>query len=209
MAANQTRYARAGLSGGGRRVVVVSGAGVVRPLLQLLRPPAVLVNVVLIAIVTAVDRRRGRQLDALLIDAGFAYVSGAHNLARLLRGAYPWMAPELIEAYQAGERGGIDKAITVAADVYAAGILVAEVFSGRQAFADARDVADLLNRKRRSTLAIAGANPHHEHLDLGTLGDAVTAATNPDPGSRPATIPAFIDALKRAQPAPAPAAKAA
>jgi serine/threonine-protein kinase len=154
-------------------------------------------------------RRRGRQLDALLIDAGFAYVSGAHNLARLLRGAYPWMAPELIEAYQVGERGGIDKAITVAADVYAAGILVAEVFSGRQAFADARDVADLLNRKRRSKLAIAGVNLHHEHLDLGTLGDAVAAATNPDPGSRPATIPAFIDALKRAQPAPAPLAKAA
>ncbi len=153
-------------------------------------------------------RRKGAQADGIFIDAGFMYVAAPANQARLLRGTYPFLAPELIEAYLTGDRASIEKVLTVKADVYSAGLLVAEILSGRQMFADPRSPQDLLQRIRSGTVEVSGVNDPLPHLDLARLNQAIKSAVNIDPGARTATIRQLIDELTQCLPKPEPAAAA-
>lgn len=140
-------------------------------------------------------RRRGKDADGLIIDAGLVYVPSAARAIDLLHNGYAAMAPELIEAYAANDRKIVDKALTTAADVYAAGLLVVEVLSGRRAFTDARSVPDLLERKRKIKVTVTGVNDPHAHIDLNGLNRVVAAAIDPAPSSRP-LIKDFLTALR-------------
>jgi len=147
-------------------------------------------------------RKDDDRIEGLCLDAGFTYVPSPQLLPRLLAGAFPTMAPELIEAYQSGDRNAIERTLTPQVDIYAFGILVAEVLSGRPAYATCRDLADLLAVKRSTRLHATGINDPHGHLDLAALDAAIGTATATDPGQRPASIQVLIDqlsaALKRA-----------
>ena len=145
-------------------------------------------------------RRRKDQVDGLFIDAGFIYATGSERDGDLLRAAYPYMAPELVEAYAKGDRNVIEKSISVASDVYAAGLLVAEVLSGRMLFADARDAGELVARKRATTVEVTGVNDPLVHLDLVALNLILRAATAADPAQRPASVGALIDGLRTCLP---------
>jgi serine/threonine protein kinase len=145
-------------------------------------------------------RRRKEQVDGLFIDAGFIYATGSERDGELLRAAYPYMAPELVEAYARGDRNVIDKTISVASDVYAAGLMVAEVLSGRMLFADARDAGELVARKRATTVEVTGVNDPLVHLDLVALNLILRAATAADPAQRPASVGALIDGLRTCLP---------
>ncbi len=138
---------------------------------------------------------RGKKVDGMFIDAGLVYVPNSMNRHRLLRTAYPSMAPELLEAYASGERKTIDAALTSAVDVYAAGLLVAEAFSGRRLFADARSEQELLERKRSMKVEVIGINNPRRHLDLKRLNSVIHSATEPDPNKRLADVSALIEAL--------------
>lgn len=140
-------------------------------------------------------RGKDKNIQGLLIDAGLVYVPSQGNDFKLLRRAYPTMAPELIRAYIGGDRKAIDAALTAPIDVYGAGMLVAEVFSGRVFFDDARSIDELLKLKTSTRIEMSGVNSPHPHLDLASLNRAVAAATASDPGSRP-TIRDFIDQVK-------------
>ena len=144
-------------------------------------------------------RKRGENRNGLLIDAGLIYVPNPNNASKLLHRAYPTMAPELIQAYAGGDRKAIDEALTPAADVYAAGMLVAEVFSGRQFFTDARSIDDLLRMKRDTTITMTGCNDPHRHIDLSLLDHAIQAAIADSPANRP-TIAGFIESLGKVVP---------
>ena len=145
-------------------------------------------------------RRRKDQVDGLFIDAGFIYATGSERDGDLLRAAYPYMAPELVEAYAKGDRNVIEKSISVASDVYAAGLMVAEVLSGRMLFADARDAGELVVRKRATTVEVTGVNDPLVHLDLVPLNLILRAATAADPAQRPASVGALIDGLRTCLP---------
>jgi len=145
-------------------------------------------------------RRRKDQVDGLFIDAGFIYATGSERDGDLLRAAYPYMAPELVEAYAKGDRNVIEKSISVASDVYAAGLMVAEVLSGRMLFADARDAGELVARKRATTVEVTGVNDPLVHLDLVALNLILRAATAADPAQRPASVGALIDGLRTCLP---------
>jgi serine/threonine protein kinase len=145
-------------------------------------------------------RRRKDQVDGLFIDAGFIYGTGGDRDADLLRHAYPYMAPELLDAYAKGERNAIERTLSVSCDVYAAALLVAEVLSGRPLFADARDTGELIARKRATTVEVTGVNDPLVHLDLVALNLILRAGTAADPAQRPATVAALIDGLRTALP---------
>lgn len=154
-------------------------------------------------------RRKAKEVHAIVIDAGFAYVPSAINAERLLRYAYPWMAPELIDAYQSGQRGAVDKALTPAVDVYAASLLVAHVLSGRRPFAQLRSVDELRQRLRSGCVRLTGVNDPHQHLDLARLDAALRLGAHPDPAQRPPSMRALIESLRSALPPPAESAPAA
>ncbi|MCS6969665.1 MAG: protein kinase [Planctomycetota bacterium] len=154
-------------------------------------------------------RRKGSEVQAIIIDAGFAYVPSAINAERLLRYAYPWMAPELVDAYQSGQRGAVDKALTPSVDIYAAGLLVAHVLSGRLLHTQVRSLDELRQRVRSGSLRLTGINDPHQHLDLRQLDAAIRQAADPDPAQRPSSLRAFIEALRGALPKPAAAPSAA
>lgn len=145
-------------------------------------------------------RRKGTSTEGIFIDAGFMYVPSGANAARLLRYAYPFMAPELIDAYLSGNRQTIEKAMTAKVDVYAAGLLMAEILSGRQMLADPRSPQDLLQRIANSTVEVTGVNDPLHHLDLGQLNQAIRSAVKADPSQRTATIQQLINELTLAQP---------
>lgn len=147
-------------------------------------------------------RKSGKQVHALVIDAGLVYVPSAQEAGRLLARVYPSMAPELVAAYATADRKAIDGALTPAADVYAAAVLVAEVLSGRRLFVDARDPEELIERKHQGAVRLAGVNAVHRHASLADLDRAVVAATSPDPAARPA-LTAFLQALRDAAEPPA------
>ena len=145
-------------------------------------------------------RRRQQQIDGLFIDAGFVYTTGPNRSGELLRSAFPYMAPELVQAYAGGDRNAIERTLSVGCDIYSAGLLVAEVLSGRTLFADAREPTELVVRKRSTSVEVTGVNDPYVHLDLVALNQALRSATASDPAQRPASISAFIDALQLALP---------
>lgn len=140
-------------------------------------------------------RKRGREARGMFIDAGLVYVPGPALDARLLRRAYPFMAPELIEAFRTGDRKTIDAALTPAADIYAAGMLVAEVFSGRQLFADARSVEDLLKRKAAISVYLTGLTQVLDKVQFQSLSAIVNKAMAPNPGARLGSITELVNQL--------------
>ncbi len=78
--------------------------------------------------------------------------------------------------------------------------MVAEVLSGRMLFAQARVAAELVARKRATTVEVTGVNDPLVHLDLVALNLILRAATAADPAQRPASVSALIDGLRTALP---------
>lgn len=140
-------------------------------------------------------RGRAGQYQALVIDAGFIYVVNEQTLPRLLRFAFPTMAPELVEAYLTRQRSAVDRALTSKADIYAAGQLIAETLSGLRAFTDLRSGDDLLAAKRGRQLGVTGVNDPLALVDMAALDKAVKSATEPDPAKRLASIADLIAGL--------------
>jgi serine/threonine-protein kinase len=143
-------------------------------------------------------RRKDAKVDGLFIDAGLIYAGGSAQMPRLVRNAFPTMAPELIESYLAGDRGRIEKAMTVRADVYALGMLIAEVLSGRDLHAHHRDGVALVAAKRSGPIRISGLSSPLEAVQLSVLDRAIAGATAGDPDKRPASVQDLIDALTAA-----------
>lgn len=139
--------------------------------------------------------KRGKTARGLFIDAGLVYVPGPATDARLLRRAYPYMAPELIEAYRSGDRKTIDQGLTPAVDIYAAGLLIAEALSGRKMFTDARSIDHVLMRKARTTLSMTGLNQSLYRVEFSTLTQVVAKAAEPDPGRRCSSIAELMESL--------------
>lgn len=147
----------------------------------------------------------GSQLHGLLIDAGVQPVVTERNRPLLLRQAYPAMAPELITAYERGDHVELDEALAPAIDVYAAGLLVAEVLGGRPLFADARSAHELIEQKRHTAVRLAGTSDPHRTIDVAAVDAVVRDACDPDPARRPVDAGTFVARLRDALPSDAAA----
>lgn len=142
-------------------------------------------------------RSRGAgEAYGLFIDAGFMYIPSEKALPRFLDSTFPYFAPELIRSYLEGDRKKIEEAITVPADIYGAGLLVAEVLSGRRQFAGSRSVEDLLHRKMTGTIEMTGMNDPYEHLRLTTLNAVIRRATAAKPSERYDSMASLREALR-------------
>jgi serine/threonine protein kinase len=140
-------------------------------------------------------RRKDAKVDGLFIDAGFVYAASQATIARLTAQAFPAMAPELVAAYASLDRNAVEKVLSPAVDIYALGVLVAEVLSGRSLFTQAREAGDLIRLKQSTVVQVTGINAPLESMDMAAVNRVVAAATSPDPAKRPTSVQALIDTL--------------
>lgn len=132
--------------------------------------------------------KSSQQAHGLFIDSGFMYAPQEQHLHKFISSVFPYLAPEVIEAYASGDRSRIEEALTPKADIYSVGLLVAETLSGRRLFFGSRSIEELLHRKRNSTVEITGLNDPLEHLRMQAANSAVRKVTHHDPHQRPASI---------------------
>ena len=128
---------------------------------------------------------------AILVDAGLAYAATPAQRPLLLTHAYPHLAPEVVEAYETGSAERIIATLGVAADIYSAGLLVAETLVGRRLFPAGRDARELMTRKRTSSVVVYGIDEGR----TAPLAQAIRAATASDPARRPRVLADLIHGL--------------
>ena len=135
---------------------------------------------------------------AMFTDAGLVYVPSAANEDRLLRRAYPYCSPELVEAYSSGDRATIDGSLTKSSDIYGLGMMIAESFSGRRLFADCRSIDELLGEKQSTAIRMVCLNQPRKHIDLRKLSQLVEACTAPSMADRPKSVAEVLEQLQGA-----------
>ena len=119
-----------------------------------------------------------------ITDFGLATLTSLNGAGDVRSGTPAYMAPEQLEGRE----------VTVRSDVYALGLVLYELFTGRHAFASGRDPSRSTTPSRPET-----PSSHVRSLDP-TIERAILRCLEPDPAARPASAVAVARALPGGDP---------
>jgi predicted Ser/Thr protein kinase len=124
--------------------------------------------------------------EVLITDFGLAALAGSVDEATARQGTPAYQAPEQLAGRE----------VTIKSDLYAAGLVLYEMFTGRRAF-EARSLEELSRIQRESTPA--GISSIARDVDPA-VDRAILRCLAPDPRHRPASAKAFAASLPGGDP---------
>ncbi len=144
-------------------------------------------------------RRRKGVFLPLLSDVGIAYVYDEKRFAdeMMVRGIYPYMAPELLEQFHGkGEPEPVPG--TARGDIYSFAAMIVETFCRRPPFLprDSVDYDSIMQLKKNQKYRIIIKNDPTTVLDIRRLNDLVRKSLEPDPSRRPSSMTSVVQELE-------------
>lgn len=127
-----------------------------------------------------------RHGEVLICDFGLAAVSTEIAKTEIRQGTPAYMAPEQLKGTE----------VTAASDIYALGLVLYELFTGKRAYS-ASNVNDLLNLQE--AMSLTDMSSHASDIDR-SVENIIKRCLEPDPANRPRTALAVSAALPGGDP---------